>query len=438
MEDSSARGHGLPMPQQIIHIPRRFVAHEWGGTETVIAEIARQQQAAGFAPKIVTSMALAKTKREEIAGIPVERHRYCYPFFGLSAADRAALDKKGGNLLSLPLLASLATQRNVRLFHAHSLKRLGATVATAARWQGKPFVVSLHGGVFDVPKEELATMQRPVAGRFEWGRAFGALLGSRRLLDDADMIICVGQSELDAAKSQLSHDRIAYLPNGVDSQKFSQGDGARFRARLGIPQDAFLVLNVSRIDAQKNQMVLVEAFSALSRQDSAARLVLIGPETQPDYARKLRERIAELRLADRVNFLPGLKNDDPALVDAFHASDVFVLPSVHEPFGIVVLEAWSAGKPVIASPVGGLKTLIRGEETGLFFEGRDELYQCLDRLRQSPARRAVLGEAGQNEARLHYDWSRINERLEGLYEEAAAHHARRRGAPSLSPVPTHA
>jgi glycosyltransferase involved in cell wall biosynthesis len=145
-----------------------------------------------------------------------------------------------------------------------------------------------------------------------------------------------------------------------------------------------------------------------------------------------------LRLADRVHFLPGLKNDDPALVDAFHASDVFVLPSIHEPFGIVVLEAWSAGKPVIASPVGGLKTLIRSEEMGLFFEGRGELYQCLDRLRQSPARRVVLGKAGQSEARLHYDWSRINERLEGLYDEAAAHQARRRGAPSLSPVPTHA
>jgi glycosyltransferase involved in cell wall biosynthesis len=392
------------MPQQIIHVPRRFVAHEWGGTETVIAEIARQQQAAGYAPKIVTSMALAKTKREEIAGIPVERHRYCYPFFGLTAADRAALDKKGGNLLSLPLLASLMGQRNVRLFHAHSLKRLGATVATAARWQGKPFVVSLHGGVFDVPGAELETMQRPVEGKFEWGRAFGALLGSRRLLDDADMIICVGQSELDAAKSQ----------------------------------DAFVVLNVSRIDAQKNQLVLVEAFSALSRQVSAARLVLIGPETQPDYARKLRERIGELRLTDRVHFLPGLKNDDPALVDAFHASDVFVLPSMHEPFGIVVLEAWSAGKPVVASPVGGLKTLIRSEETGLFFEGRDELFQCLDHLRQSPARRAVLGEAGQNEARLHYDWSRINQRLEGLYDEASAHHARRRGVHTPSPVPTHA
>jgi glycosyltransferase involved in cell wall biosynthesis len=410
------------MPQQIIHVPRRFVAHEWGGTETVITEIARQQQAAGHAPKIVTSMALSTQHRETISGIPVERHRYCYPFFGLSLADKAALDKKGGNLLSLPLFASLLTQRDVRLYHAHSLKRLGGTVATAARLRRKPFVVSLHGGVFDVPAAELGTMTRPIEGKFEWGRAFGALFRSRHLLEDADMVICVGQSEHDAARKKLSHDRIAYLPNGVDSAKFRQGDGARFRARHGIPQDSFLVLNISRIDSQKNQQVLLEAFAKLAKQDLDARLVLIGPETQPDYAARLRQRTAELGLKERVQILPGLRHDNPALLDAYQACDVFVLPSMHEPFGIVVLEAWSAGKPVITSRVGGLKTLIDHERTGLFFEDEAQLASQLLKLHTSPYLRRQLAEAGQQEAETHYDWRRIHDRQETLYQQAEAHH----------------
>ena len=91
----------------IIHVPRRFVASEWGGTETVVLEISKQQRTAGLNPRIITSMALADRNHDEIADIPVDRYPHVYPFFGLSAADRAAMDKKGGNLLSLPLPSCL-------------------------------------------------------------------------------------------------------------------------------------------------------------------------------------------------------------------------------------------------------------------------------------------------------------------------------------------
>jgi hypothetical protein len=91
----------------VVHVPRRFVAEEWGGTETVILEISRQQQRAGLRPVILTSRALARQAAETIGGVPVKRYPYCYPFLGLSSADRAALDKKGGNLLSLSLFWAL-------------------------------------------------------------------------------------------------------------------------------------------------------------------------------------------------------------------------------------------------------------------------------------------------------------------------------------------
>ena len=329
--------------KKIIHVPRRFVAEEWGGTETVILEISRQQQRAGWSPEIFTSLALAKQRNETIGGVPVKRFPYCYPFFGLTTADKAALDKKGGNLLSLSLFNALRSAKNVRLFHAHALKRLGGQVRTAARWQKKPLVVSLHGGVFDVPAAELGTMLKPIENKTEWGKPFGALFGSRRVLDDADFLICVGQSEMEKAKQQLTHDRIAYLPNGVDCAKFAAGDGAAFRAKHQIPADAFLALNISRIDAQKNQMLALEAFTRLRAQRANAFLMIIGPETQPDYARKLRDFILANNLGDRVKILPGMRNDNPALIQAFHACDVFVLPSMHEPVGIVVLVAWSSG-----------------------------------------------------------------------------------------------
>ena len=417
--------------KKIIHVPRRFVAEEWGGTETVILEISRQQQREGWQPEIFTSMALAKQRDETIGGVMVKRFPYCYPFFGLSAGDKAALDKKGGNLLSLSLFNALCREKNGRLFHAHALKRLGGEVRTAARWQKKPFVVSLHGGVFDVPTAELGTMLKPIENKTEWGKPFGALFGSRRVLDDADFVICVGQSEMDKAKKQLMHDRIAYLPNGVDCAKFATGDGVAFRAKHGIPSGAFLALNISRIDAQKNQMLVLEAFAKLQAQQSNLFLILIGPETQPDYAKKLRGFITANNLGERVKILPGMRNDNPELIQAFHACDVFVLPSMHEPFGIVVLEAWSSGKPVIASCVGGLQALVRDGETGLFIDpnasdAAANLAAKLNRFATEPELKNKIGNAGLREAKSKYDWTQIGQQLETLYQRAEEHCAKQK------------
>lgn len=417
---------------RVIHVPRRFVAEEWGGTETVILEISRQQQRAGWQPEILTSMALARQHNDIIGGVPVRRFSYSYPFFGLDAVDRAAMDKKGGNLLSLSLFSALLRAKDVRLFHAHALKRLGGEVRTAARLQKKPLVVSLHGGVFDVPTTELSTMLKPIENKVEWGKPFGALFGSRRVLEDADQVVCVGQSEMEKARSQLCHDRIVYLPNGVDTTKFAQGDGAAFRQKHGISPDAYLVLSLSRIDAQKNQALLVKAFARFRESVPNATLLLIGPETQPDYAARLRSDIRKCGLDGAIQLLPGLRNDDPDVVNAYHACDIFALPSMHEPFGIVVLEAWSSNRPVIASAVGGLRALVRDGETGLMFDpnsvdAAETVARLLGNLHASTELAARLARAGCDEAMKHYDWSVIARRLEEIYVAAEEHAARRYG-----------
>ena len=414
----------------IIHVPRRFVANEWGGTETVVLEISKQQRAAGFNPRIITSMALAESRHDEISGVPVDRYPHTYPFFGLSAADRAAMDKKGGNLLSLSLLRALIKQPDARLYHAHALKRLGGSVRTAARWNKKPYVVSLHGGIFDVPAAELSDLTKPIEGKIEWGKPFGALLGARKVLEDADHVICVGDSEAQKAKATLPHDRVSYLPNGVDCQRFLTGEGLRFRKHFGITPDAFLVVNISRIDSQKNQLGLLEAFARFHATAPGARLVMIGPETQPAYGDKLRAFIAANQLGEVATIIPGLSNESCLLIDAYHAADAFVLSSRHEPFGIVVLEAWCAGSAVIASRVGGLQKLIRDGETGLFFDpespdAADQLAAHLSALSSDPNLRRRLGEAGCKEALAHYDWTRIGAQLETLYQLAEENAARR-------------
>ncbi len=410
-------------PAVIVHVPRRFALNEWGGTESVIAHLCQEQRNAGFQPEIHTSQALAKKPHEVWRDIPIHRYRYTYPFTGLSHEEKQALDKKGGNLLSFSLFARLLRLRNVRLFHAHVTKRMGATVGTVARLKKKPLVVTLHGNMFDVPKAEADSLVAAQKGHFEWGRPFGLLLGSRHLLQRADAVICVGHSEFEAARKHLSHQRIYHLPNGVDPDALAGGDRIAARKQLGIAEDDFCFGCISRLDPQKNQSLLVEAFEHLSLQHKQAHLILCGPTTNPRYAELIKRQIEESPAKQQIHLLPAVEAESQEHRDLLAALDCFVLPSRHEPFGIVILEAWAAKKPVIAADVGGLQRLVDHERNGLKFapDSTEALTSCMLRMIRDVRLRESAAEAGRQEVHSHYTWKQIGELQENIYQQAEAH-----------------
>jgi glycosyltransferase involved in cell wall biosynthesis len=411
---------------RILHIPRRFAIDEWGGTESVIYNLCKQQQAHGYQAEIHTSRALAPVPREVWREIPIHRYRYCYPFLGLSKAEIHALDKKGGNLLSLDLFWHLLAARNVRIYHAHVLKRMGGAVLTAARLRNKPFVATLHGNVFDVPPAEAASIVEAQPGHFEWGKPFGAIFRSRHLLDEADAVLCVGFSEYEKAKAALGHERVYHLPNGVTAESFAHGDRAVGRHALGWPQDAIGFGCLSRIDPQKNQLLLVEAFAALvaAAPQRPFRLLLGGPVTAPAYQQEIVAHIRQHQLEARVTLHPAVVAESALHRDLLTALDAFVLPSRHEPFGIVILEAWAAGLPVIASNIGGLQKLISHERDGLHFPAGDAtaLTAALARLADDPGLRRALAAAGHAKMTGHYTWRAVNTRLEEIYQLTETRH----------------
>jgi len=404
---------------KIIQVPRRFVASEWGGTETTILQTSRALQRAGHEAAIFTSLALSDQRRETIQGVPVRRFPYSYPFLGLSAQDKRDMDKKGGNLLSLSLLLGLLREPGVDVLHAHTGKRVGGVVRTAARLRGIPYVVTLHGGFFEVPKGEMDQMLAPIQNRPEWGRVFGAFLGARRVLEDAAAVVCVGGDEYVAAQAKLPGQRVELIPNGVDCEAFAQGDAAGFRAAHGLATDRRIILCVSRIDYQKNQIGLVDALAQVATQVPTVHLVLLGPVTVAGYHERLLNRVRELGLTDRVTLIPGLRPDDPMLPAAYHAAEVFCLPSLHEPFGIVILEAWAAGRPVVASRVGGIPSFTQDGEDVIQAQPGDtaDLAARLIQVMGDPRLAGRLAAAGQAKARRDYAWSAIAARLVDIYRE---------------------
>lgn len=414
--------------RRILHVPRRFVAEEWGGTETVLDELLHQQRLAGWLPEIHTSLALSRRRHDEWRGLPVRRYSYCHPFFGLSAEDKHRLDKKGGNILSVSLFLGMLARRRVRLFHAHVTKRLGGAVFTAARLRGLPCVVTLHGGVFGVPEGEEAHVQGAQRRAFDWGRPFGALFRSRALLHEADAVICVDATEAERAREALGHDRVVHIGNGVDVERFAEADGNQLRKRLGLSCAHQLIVCLARLDPQKDQALLVRAFNSIAAAHPRAHLVIAGPSTDADYAALLERLRTEGGHAERVHLLPAFAARSSALADAYAAADIFAIASRHEPFGIAVLEAWAAGRPVVASTAGGLGRLVVPERNGLSFAPGDEAgcAAALGRLLGSTDLCFRLGERGRADAAADHSWRSVAERTDAVYQ-AAEERVRRGG-----------
>lgn len=404
--------------RKVVHLVRRFSPSEWGGVESAVLQLCQQLEAKGIASPIFTTDMLSQPGEDSLQGISIKRFRYCFPWFGLDVTAKRQLERKGGSPLSLCLFRALFREREVSLIHTHVQLRLGGIARTVARWRGIPYVVSIHGGYLTLPEGDADRMQEPVKNKWEWGKLFGWLLGSRRVLEDADAIICVGLDEYKAMQARFPLKRVVYLPNGVDPTPFAQADPTLFHQAIGLKKDEPFILCVSRIDYQKNQLLLVRAFARFLRQFPNYRLVLIGPISVESYHQELLAEAQRLGISDNLFIIPGYAPDNPLLASAYKAADFFVLPSSTEPFGIVILEAWAAGLPVLASRVGGIPGFTEEGKNALLFESGDEemLLKKMILMAEDSALRKRFALAGLESVKA-YDWSSITDRLIALYSE---------------------
>lgn len=406
------------MAKLALQVLRRLVPSEWGGIETVVINTARQLPDFGYAAEVLCTQALADGWLEEVQGVPVHRFDYFYPVLGIGPEVRHELDGKGGNPVSLPLHRALLDWQQPALIHVHTAGRLAGIARAAARARRIPYVVTLHGGHFTTPRAEAEAMKRATRGRLDYGRLFGYLFGARRFLEDAAAVICISRSEYEAARARLPGQRIVLVPNGVNLDRLEHGDGQRFRAAHGLGS-ARILLCVARIDYQKNQLALVRAIGRIRDRFPSTVCVLVGPVSVPAYLDVLETEAAKAGQAESVRILGPLPPDSPELADAYAAADVFVLPSLHEPFGIVVLEAWSASKPVVASRIGGILDLVADGENGLLAdpERAETFADAIARVLDDPALAERLGRAGRRTAE-SFSWRATTARIAEIYDEA--------------------
>jgi glycosyltransferase involved in cell wall biosynthesis len=232
-----------------------------------------------------------------------------------------------------------------------------------------------------------------------------------RLIKKADM--CTALTKLDYNfynKLGVEKNKILDLPNGIDIEKFSKNDKnivSQFKKKFGIKKD--FLLYVGRIHESKGLQYVVDAIKSLDIQ-----LIIIG--TDSGYKESLEKKIRMLNLQNKIKFIGPL--EERYLISAYKSCKAFVLFSEWEGFGIVVIEAMAAGKPVIVSNRGSLPHLVKDGKNGIVVKFKDvkDLKDKIKFILENEKEAKKIAKKGKEFSK-DYSWKKIINKLEKIYEK---------------------
>lgn len=402
-------------PLQLLFLTQTYPRFEGDTAGPFIRDLARALVRGGDRLTVLTPHAEGVAAAWDDGGVEVVSFRYAperREVLGYGRSLEADERVKGAAALAAPLYA-LAARRAVRrqlgrrrfdLVHAHWIVPNGIVAAAAGPPAGQaraPLAIGLHGSdVFLAEKAGVRTFAR-------WA------LSRARLLTGCspELVDRVRALGFPAERSRV-------IPYGVDVATFSPAPERRplWRRRLGIPEEAPLLLGVGRMATKKGFQVLIEILPALLAEFPELRVVLAGGG---DLLERFRE--AARPWGERVH-LPGPVLRD-TLPDLYRAADLFVLPAVHDGKGNVdglpnvILEAMASGLPVVASGISGIPLAVEDGRTGLLVAERDPaaLLGALRRLLADPAAARSMGERGRRKAEAELTWDAVAARYREGY-----------------------
>ena len=310
-----------------------------------------------------------------------------------------AVDK----LATIGSIARWLGEENVDLLHTHSYRpnifaRLAAGIA---RHNGLKVVAHYHNQ-YD------ANWQRD--GTRELDQHLAAITDRAVTCSEDVRRHVVERLDFDPA-------RICIVPNGVEIARFGAPiDATEARHGLGLPASGRIVGLVGRLSRQKGQDTLVRAIALLANSHPDLIVAMAGAPDSPEQTPMLEDLARELGIADRLRML-GFVADMPRF---YAAVDVVAAPSRWEGFGLMLVEAMAAGRPLVASRVGAIPEVTGDRGTALLVAPDDHfaLAQALGEVLGDPILSARMCERGRARAR-EFDWERSGQLLARLYDDLA-------------------
>ncbi|HEY3381058.1 MAG TPA: glycosyltransferase family 4 protein [Vicinamibacterales bacterium] len=240
---------------------------------------------------------------------------------------------------------------------------------------------------------------------------------SERLLGRlTDRIITISERQREELVGRFlvaAPDRVSIVPLGLELDPFLSigGPDPQFRRSIGFPEDALLFGCIGRLVRIKDVPTLLRAMVLARERAPAVRLAIVG---DGDQRHALEELAVSLGLQDTVRFL-GWRRD---LLTVYTGLDVVALSSRNEGTPVALIEAMAAGRPTIATEVGGVPDVVKHGETGLLVPAGDpaRLADAMVRMAESAEYRRRLGEAGRRAAAT-YQSEHLIRRLTALYRD---------------------
>lgn len=387
-----------------------------GGMNVYMVEVARRLAEHGVETEIFTR----KTASDLPPSVPLAegvtvRHIPAGPYEGLDKNDLPS------QLCALCVGMLRAEARHEPGYYdlIHSHYWLSGQVGWVAkeRW-GVPLVHSMH---------TLAKVKNQMLAEGDRAEPESRVIGESQVVSAADRLVANTADEARQLVDLYGADpaRTASVHPGVDLDAFTPGPTAEARRRLGLPEDAVVLLFAGRIQPLKAPDVVLRAAARLlaDRPGLRERLVVAvvgGPSGSGSRQPEALARLAgSLGIGTLVRFVPPVSQD--VLADWYRSATATVVPSHNESFGLVAVESQSCGTPVVAAAVGGLTTAVADGRSGVLVQGHDpgDYAAALAALLDAPARREELA-AGAVRHASRFSWAATARGVLEVYDGAVA------------------
>ena len=385
-----------------------------GGLNVYVVETAKRLAQQNIGVDIFTRRTSSSVKNESVLfdGVKVKQIT-AGPFEGLTKQSLPSQLCA----LSAGVLREEALQKEgyYQLIHSHYWLSGQVGWVASERWN-VPLVHSMHT-MAKVKNSSLAIDDSPEPTERE--------IGEQQVVDAANQLVANTESEAQDLIHLYGADtnNVSVVNPGVDLDLFSPGDQLIARKELGIPQDAIVFTFVGRVQPLKAPDVLIKAAHQFINNHpnlrNKVRVVICGGLSGSGLNRpeSLVSLVKELDLLENVIFLAPSSREKLTLV--YRASTLVAVPSYSESFGLVAIEAQACGVPVIATNVGGLKTTVADNKSGLLVNGHDPRTwaQVLAQLSLDDAELKKL-QIGARQHALNFSWDKTVSGLINVYEKA--------------------
>jgi len=412
-------------PLRICILTSGFPRFKGDSSGTFLPFLARELIKTGLNVFVLAPHHQGSRRFEIMKGIKIYRFSYFFPFAlqklcygsGIPTNIRHSLLAR----LQLPFfflsqlfsLIWLIKKEKIDIVNSHWMVAQGLNGALARKILGIRHVNTIHSaGVFALK-------------RFLFGRYI-----ARFIVSNSDHTITVSSFIKSNLDELVGYDTEATIcPMGIDTNTFVPKDRVKLKEKYNI-KSKYILLFVGRLIEVKGIEYLIDALGIVSNKIPDLELLIAGTG---NLERQLKEKVRKSNLSSYVSFLGAVKHED--LIDYYNICDLLVLPSIFDKYGhtetlgMVILEAMSCGKPVVASDIGGIPESVRNGYNGLLTIPKDPA-NIADKIVKAFTQ-FDLEEMGKraHQTALNYAWEKISKKYEQVMKQVSV--VNRRGKKDL-------